>query len=117
VPRHFYGLTNLNFRSATSLPLNSPRRFRAQELSKDDARQAFSTFDEWAGKFSHRVKIEHADVVAADGYLRRLDLTLRTPDALHIAITQRLGIPLVTFDEKMETAARQLGTQIAVASV
>ncbi|MEQ1865022.1 MAG: type II toxin-antitoxin system VapC family toxin [Micropepsaceae bacterium] len=88
------------------------RRVRVQELSKDDAKQVFSTFDEWVAKFSQRVGIERADVAAADGYIRRLDLTLRTPDALHIAMTQRLGIPLVTFDEKMEIAARQLGTEI-----
>jgi hypothetical protein len=47
--------------------------------------------------------------------LRRLDLTLRTPDALNIAIAQRVGATLATFDAKMADAARALGTEVAAA--
>lgn len=39
-------------------------------------------------------------------------LTLRTPDALHIALAQRLDCELLTFDLKMTAAARALGTRI-----
>ena len=45
-------------------------------------------------------------------FLRRLDLTLRTPDALHIAIAQRLAAELMTFDQKMAASARALGTAV-----
>jgi hypothetical protein len=51
-----------------------------------------------------------ADVTAAAGFLRRLDLTLRRQDALHIAIAQRVGAALFTFDQQMTSAARALGT-------
>jgi predicted nucleic acid-binding protein len=43
----------------------------------------------------------------------RLDLTLRTPDAIHIAIARRLDATLVTFDQRMATNARALGMAVA----
>jgi predicted nucleic acid-binding protein len=46
------------------------------------------------------------------GFLRRLNLTLRTDDALHIAIAQRVGAELLTFDRPMANAARALGTSV-----
>ena len=48
----------------------------------------------------------------ADAYLRRLDLTLRTPDALNIALTQRAGALLATLDEKMALVARKLRVKV-----
>ncbi|HVH76374.1 MAG TPA: hypothetical protein VM755_15780 [Stellaceae bacterium] len=50
-----------------------------------------------------------ADIAAADAFLRRLDLNLRAPDAINIAIAQRLGADLMTFDERMTANARALG--------
>jgi predicted nucleic acid-binding protein len=44
--------------------------------------------------------------------LRRLDLTLLTPDALHIAIAARIDATLVTFDRAMATSARALGMAV-----
>jgi len=34
---------------------------------------------------------------------------LRTPDALHLAVAQRLGLALVSFDQALTQAARQQG--------
>jgi uncharacterized protein len=45
--------------------------------------------------------------------LRRLDLTLRTSDALHIAIAQRVNATQVTFDRSMARSARALGIAVA----
>jgi len=47
--------------------------------------------------------------------LRRLDLNLRAPDAIHIAITERANATLVTFDLKMADSARSLGVAVASA--
>jgi predicted nucleic acid-binding protein len=44
--------------------------------------------------------------------LRRLDLTLRTPDALNIAIAQRAGAAMATFDARMAEAAQALGLDV-----
>jgi predicted nucleic acid-binding protein len=46
--------------------------------------------------------------------LRRLDLTPRTPDAINIAIAQRVGANLATFDVKRAAAASVLGADVAV---
>lgn len=40
-------------------------------------------------------------------------LILRTTDALHIALAQRLDCELLTFDLKMAAAARALGARVA----
>ncbi|MBW4092806.1 MAG: type II toxin-antitoxin system VapC family toxin [Proteobacteria bacterium] len=85
------------------------RRVRTEDLTEAEARSAFTTLDTWAARATQRAETTPADVAAAGAYLRRLDLTLRTPDALNIAIAQRVGADVATFDTKMAVAARALG--------
>ncbi len=91
------------------------RRVRSGEIAVEDARAAFATLDTWAARTTQRVETTAADVKAAEAALRRLDLTLRTPDALNIAIAQRVDAVLATFDGKMASSARTLGTEVAAA--
>ena len=49
-----------------------------------------------------------ADIKSALTFLRRLDLTLRAADAINIAIAQRIGLDLATFDQKMAASAAAL---------
>jgi len=91
------------------------RRMRMREVSQDDARVAFENFDIWIGRAAARAETTTADVAAAATFLRRLDLTLRTPDALNIAIAQRLHATLATFDIKMAACATALGLELAPA--
>ena len=88
------------------------RRVRMQINTAEEARAAFSTFDAWIAGTVMSALITSADVTVAAAFLRRLDLTLRTQDALHIAITQRLAAELLTFDGQMASAARALGTDL-----
>jgi uncharacterized protein len=60
-----------------------------------------------------RFELEAGDIAQADLFVRRLDLPLLAPDAIHIAIAQRLRATLVTFDRQMATAARTLGLAVA----
>ncbi len=90
------------------------RRVRTRESTLSDAQQDLSDFDIWVARSAHRVEISPADITAATMFLRRLDLTLRTPDALHLAIAQRLGATLVTFDQQMAESAGTLGVAVAV---
>ena len=90
------------------------RRVRTRESTLSDAQRDLSDFDIWIARSAHRVEISPADIAVATTFLRRLDLTLRTPDALHIAIVQRLDATLVTFDRRMADSARTLGVAIAV---
>jgi hypothetical protein len=86
---------------------------RIGESTFEEARSDLSDFDTLLIRFAQRVEIGAADVAVATTFLRRLDLPLLTPDAIHIAITQRLDATLVTFDRQMATSARALDTAVA----
>lgn len=88
------------------------QRVRTRDLSSSEAQAAFDNFDLWSSRYAQLVGMEGSDVSGGAALLRRLDLPLRTPDALHIAITRRIGCPLLTFDRAMEKAARALGVNI-----
>ena len=49
----------------------------------------------------------------AETALPRLDLTLRAPDALHIAIAHHIGATLMTFDDRIAACAGALGVPAA----
>jgi uncharacterized protein len=89
------------------------RRVRMREVTLDDARADLAGFDVWIARTAQRIEISPADVAVATAFLRRLDLPLRTPDAIHIAIAQRLGATLITFDRQMAASARALGCPVA----
>ena len=89
------------------------RRVRMKELSLHQATAAFARFDGWTARETERVDIEASDVSRAQLILRQLNLPLRTPDALNIAIAHRLGARLPTFDRRMATSAQKLGTALA----
>ena len=85
---------------------------RTQAVAAKDAITMFSEFDEWMTREASGVPMTNADVANAATFLRRLDSPLRTPDALHIAIAQRIGARLLTFDKAMASVARALGIEI-----
>ena len=91
------------------------RHVRTKDINKDDARLVFSNFDTWTARTTQRAPIGTADIIAAEVLLRRFELALRTPVALNIAMAQRLGAMLATFDTKMAAAARTIGTEVAKA--
>lgn len=91
------------------------RRVRMRELTPDQARKAFVTFDRLAPRAIERIETSPADMKGAEAFLRRLDLPLRAPDALNIAIAQRIDATLMTFDDKMAVAVRALGVAVAAA--
>ena len=77
------------------------RRVRMRDLAREDGQLAFSNFDIWVARSVYREEITTADIDAANRIFRRLDVNLRTPDAIHIAISRRLAVTLVTFDQSM----------------
>ncbi|WP_343893113.1 type II toxin-antitoxin system prevent-host-death family antitoxin, partial [Craurococcus roseus] len=66
-------------------------RVRTAGLTADKAREAFADFDGWTTRAARRVETTAAGMRAAEAFVRRLDLALRAPDALNIAIAQREG--------------------------
>jgi len=83
------------------------------ELTVPEARMVFANFDSWMRGSVTAVETASSDIRVAEGFLRRLDLTLRAGDALHIAVAQRNGADLATFDVKMSASARLLGVSLA----
>ena len=49
-----------------------------------------------------------SDLRLANHFVRRFELMLRAPDALHAAVCQRMGASLVTLDRRLADAAREL---------
>lgn len=91
------------------------RQVRMRVTTAADAHGAFAALDVWLPKFARQVEIRADDVALAEAFLRRLDLPLRAPDAIHIAVARRLSAALATFDEKMAACARTLGVEVAAA--
>ena len=89
------------------------RRVRTRDLTREDGQLAFSNLDTWVARSAYREEVTTADIDAATRIVRRLDVNLRTPDAIHIAIARRLEATLVTFDRSMAAGARALGTTVA----
>jgi len=88
------------------------RRVREKLLTADEARTAFSTFDVWTARETSREQVTAIDIASAAAFIRRLDMPLRTPDAIHIAAAQRIDAELLTFDKQMVAGARALGAPV-----
>ena len=88
------------------------RRVRMRELRRDEARTAFLNFDVWCARHARRIQVESTDILSATELRRRLDHSLHTPDALHIAVVRRIGCKLLTFDSIMGNVARALGVEV-----
>jgi hypothetical protein len=88
------------------------RLVRMAVLTDTDASARLADFDAWRTAMSSGVDIAASDARLAYIYVRRFDLGLRAPDALHLAITRRLDATLVTLDRRLATAARELGVAV-----
>jgi len=82
--------------AAAELASAIARRVRMQLITSEEAHAAFSTFDARIARTTTPLLIASAHSPLRAGFLRRLNLTLRTDDALHIAIAQRVGAGLLT---------------------
>lgn len=100
--------------AATEFAAIIARHVRTGDISAKDADTTFTNFDIWLSRAAQHVQIGSADVAAAERFIRRLDLTLRAPDAIHIAISDRVADDLLTFDRRMAASARALGVRLAI---
>ncbi len=88
------------------------RRLRMGALSLAEAQDAIGLFDVWAATIAEPVETMPQDFAVCTAYLRRLDLPLRTPDGLHIAIASRLGASILSFDKQLIASAKKLGVAV-----
>jgi predicted nucleic acid-binding protein len=90
------------------------RLVRTRLIAQEDAEARLSDFDTWRSIRTETIDIEPSDARLANTYVRRFDLMLRAPDALHAAICRRLDLTLVTLDQRLAKAARELGIEVRV---
>ena len=89
------------------------RRLRSGALQLSEARTAIANFDSWKSQYALPLETLPSDIQSVEAFLKRLDLVLRAPDAIHISSAQRLGAELATFDQRMAECARALGVVVA----
>jgi len=99
-------VSNLSFAEFSSV---IARRVRTRDLLASEARTAFSNFDIWCARHTRLTDVDSTDIAGATTLMRLLDFPLRTPDALHLSITRRIGCSLMTFDRAMAKVAPSLG--------
>jgi uncharacterized protein len=88
------------------------RLVRMGLLKSTDALERLKDFDVWRAAMSSPVDMHPADARLANAFVRRFELMLRAPDALHAAIARRLDVPLVTLDQRLAKAAAELGIAV-----
>jgi predicted nucleic acid-binding protein len=90
------------------------RLVRMRLLTGEEASARLGDFEIWRAAASASVEIHAADARLAYAYVRRFDLMLRAPDALHLAVARRFDATLVTLDRRLELAAQNLGIAVEV---
>jgi uncharacterized protein len=90
------------------------RRVRMGDDSEAVGLETLAAFDEWVMAATVRHAIEPDDVRRAGALVRRFDLKLLTPDAIHLAVCERLGFQLATLDRRLAAAAEMIGVSCFV---
>lgn len=81
--------------------------------ASDDAAIAWlNLFDEWAITDTISLKIDDSDIALAAALVRRFELKLLMPDAIHIALCVRHQLVMVTLDKLLAEAAGTLGVEV-----
>ncbi|MFT4912107.1 MAG: putative nucleic acid-binding protein [Brevundimonas sp.] len=84
---------------------------RSGRLEPVEREAAEDGLDQWLAEGVRLLDVGNDDVRAARDLLR-LDPLLRTPDALHVALTERYGMTLATYDRRMADAAARIGIEV-----
>ena len=111
---HYDGALGVSDFAAAEVASALFRLVRTHLIAQEDAEARLSDFDTWRSVRTEPIDIGPSDARLANAYVRRFDLTLRAPDALHAAICRRLDLTLVTLDQRLARAARELGIEVRV---
>lgn len=90
------------------------RLVRTGLLTAEDAAARLADFDAWRAGSTADLEFKAADVRLANAYVRRFELMLRAPDALHAAACRRADLQLVTMDRRLALAAEHLGVRVVL---
>lgn len=82
---------------------------RTRRMSAQEVEDLYSELDAWSLVVADPVEVTTTDIAGANSFIRRPGISLRAPDAIHIAAAYRLGATLLTLDHGMARAAAALG--------
>ena len=88
------------------------RLVRMTAIRREAAETVLREFDVWRAIATTGVEIVPADVRLANVIVRRFELGLRAPDALHAAVCRRADHTLVTLDTRLAAAGEALGVRV-----
>jgi uncharacterized protein len=89
------------------------RRVRMREISQEDATAIVKRFQaDLDGGFYTRVAMEAIHYHIARKWISQFETSLRTLDALHLAVAFQNNIRLITADEALTTNAEVLGVDV-----
>ncbi len=85
---------------------------RTERLTDVQGREALQDFDAWYATNVERIELTAADVRLGASHVRRFDLALLFPDALHLALCARSNATLLTGDRRQADAAHRIGVAV-----
>ena len=100
--------------AATEVASALSRLVRMGLLTDDVADARLREFDAWRALATAGIDVQPSDFRLADIFVRRFDLGLRAPDALHVAVCRRADLQLATLDHRLAVAADGLGVRVRV---
>jgi uncharacterized protein len=90
------------------------RRVRMNGVAAETAGAWINLFDEWVFSDTLPLKVEDSDITRAAALVRRFDLKLLMPDAIHVALCERHNLTMVTLDKRLAEAAGAIDVAIIV---
>lgn len=86
---------------------------RTGRLGRDHGEDVLRNFDTWITDV-RRMEVCGTDARLAIGFVRRIDLGLLFPEALHLALCSRVDAHLVTGDQRQALAANAIGIDVTL---
>jgi len=87
-------------------------RIRSGTLTETEARETLRLFDNWRATEAEYIHVRTSDFKEGSDIVRRFDLGLRAPDAIHLAVCRGSGLALATRDRRLAEAATTLGVEV-----
>lgn len=88
------------------------QQVRSQRYGTASGHAVIAEFEAWVAS-TNFLYASASDIVEATTMLRRFDLKLRAPDAIHLAICRRANARLLSYDDNQIAAAIELGITLA----
>jgi predicted nucleic acid-binding protein len=98
--------------AAAEVASTMSRLVRMGRMTSEMANFTLADFDDWRAADTLPIEIDDLDIAQAGAFVRRFELKLRTPDALHLAVCLRVGAQLVTRDGGLAEAAQVCGATV-----